>query len=313
MKLKELLYEWLYQNHQYNIKKRTLLRYEVVIKNNIIPYYGDIDINEVSAREVQRWFNEMKERVSPFTHKPLSPSSINTALFAIRLSFQYAVDFDILENNPTTKVKCIPINRNERKPLRVFTREEQMKLERYIDKLNDDEYFVYILTLYTGLRLGEVMALTYKDINLKTGIISINKTKYKTKDKDGKWIYVIDTPKTVNSTREIPVPIFIHEKLKEMKRRKISNYVVCRNDGSELTDKVVVWRLGHIEKKLHMRNLCFHSLRHTFATRALENNMDIKTLSEILGHSNIVTTLNIYTHSLTKHKKQQMRRMKRII
>ena len=177
MKLKELIEEWLFQNHKDEIKPRTFMRYECSYRTNILPYYGNIDIEEITARDIQRWINELKNKISPKTGRLLSPSSINTVLLILKLSYNYAVDFEITKHNPTLKVKGVSRIRNS--ALRVFTREEQIRIERYIDRLNDDEYFVYILTLYTGVRLGEVTALTWKDINLKTGIMSINKSKYK--------------------------------------------------------------------------------------------------------------------------------------
>ena len=311
MTLKQLIDEWLYENHALEIKRRTLLRYEGITRIYIYPYYGDIDIRDITPRDLQHWVNVMRETISKSTNRPLSPSSINTCIGLFKQSFAYAEDYDILPLNPTRKLKRIPEKKEDK--LRVFTREEQIRLENYIDKLGDQEYFVYILVLYTGLRLGEVTALTWNDINLRTGIMTINKTKYKIVGKDGLWYYVTDTPKTEKSVREIPLPSFLRETLKEMKRNKRSKYVVSRNDGSELTDKVIVWRLARVLRKLHIRKLCFHSLRHTFATRALENKMDIKTLSEILGHSDITTTLNIYTHSLIQHKKQAMRKIKRLV
>ena len=311
MTLKALIDEWLYENHMMEIKKRTLLRYESILRNYLYPYYGDIEIMDITPRDVQHWVNVLRDTKSVGTGKRLSPSSINNFIGILRQAFAYAEDYEILSNNPTRKVKRIPEKKDDK--LRAFTREEQIKLEKYIDRLKDEEYFVYILVLYTGLRLGEVMALTWKDINLNTGIMTINKTKYKTRDDDGHWYYVTDIPKTEKSVREIPLPLFLKEKLKEMKKEHISNHVVCRNDGSELTDKVVVWRLTHILKKIRVRKLSFHCLRHTFATRALESKMDIKTLSEILGHSDVTTTLNIYTHSLMNHKKQAMRKFKRLI
>lgn len=311
MQLLQLINEWLYVNHKDDIKPRTLLRYEGCVKEHISPYFNNVEADTLSARDIQSWLNQLKNKKSDKTGRLLSPSSINLSLLVLKLSYAYALDFEILDHDPTRKVKIIPSKNKD--PLKVFTREEQVKLERYIDSLNNDEYFVYILCLYTGIRLGEAMALTYKDINLKTGVMSINKSRYKTKDDKGQWHYVTDTPKTQNSNREVPLPSFIKDRLKQMKKTAHSKYVVSKNNGDVLTDKIVVYRLSHMEKKLKIRHLCFHCLRHTFATRALENKMDIKTLSEILGHKSVVTTLDIYAHSLINHKKIQMRKIKRII
>ena len=311
MTLKQLVDEWLYEYHRPEIKKRTLLRYESILRTYVYPYWGETKLEDITPRDIQRWVTYLRDTTSEATHKPLSPSSLNSCIGVMRQSFAYAVNYEILEYNPTHKIKRIPEKKDDK--LRVLTRDEQIKFENYIDKTNNPEYFVYILVLYTGLRLGEVTALTYQDINLRTGIMTINKTRYKTTDENGHWYYVTDTPKTDKSIREIPLPSFLIEIFREMKRNRKSKYVISRVDGRELTDKVIVWRLRRILKAAHIRQVCFHSLRHTFATRALENKMDIKTLSEILGHSDVTTTLNIYTHSLINHKKQAMRKIKRLV
>ena len=311
MNLKELLNEWLYENHKDNLKPRTLLRYEVSMNTNIIPYFGELRIEDIDARKVQQIVNEIKSRPSKYTGRVLSNSSINNCILILKLAFAYALDFELIQKDPTSKIKQVKLIRSE--SIKAFSLDEQIKFERYIDKQNNDEYFVYILTLYTGLRLGEVTALTWKDINLKTGTININKSKYKIRNKEGIWVYEISSPKSKASIRQIPIPSFLKDKLIDLKKRSKSKYVVARVTGEELTDKVITWRLSLILRKLKIKNLSFHSLRHSFATRALENKMDIKTLSEILGHSDITTTLNIYTHSLINHKKKEMRKIKRVI
>lgn len=311
MLMKDLLYEWLYEIHKNEIKERTFLRYESIIKFHILPIWGDKDIESITPRELQRDVNLLRNKISGRTNKPLSPSSINTIITTIKLAYGYANDFEITKHNPTLRLKRI--SNNEKIKANAFTREEQIKIENYIEKLNNDEYFGIILVLYTGLRIGELLALTWKDINLKTGLITINKTMYRGKVCDGIWEYRITKPKTKASNRIIPMPSFIKEKLSELKKNRKSKYIVCRNDGSELNEKIFRYRYNMILKRIKVRRLNFHCLRHTFATRALENKMDIKTLSEILGHSNVSTTLNIYVHSLMDFKKQQMRKIKRLI
>ena len=311
MKIKELLFEWLYENHQSEIKERTILRYETLIINHINPLLGEYDIDTLKPRELQKAINELKSKVSVRTNRPLSSSSINTVIAILKLAYGYANDFEITSNNPTLRIKRM--QRSEPLKANAFTREEQIKIENYIEKLNNDEYFGIILVLYTGLRIGELLALTWKDINLRNGLITIDKTMYKTRLSNGQWVYKISTPKSKSSIRVIPFPSFLKEKLSQLKRNRKSQYIVCKNDGSVLNQRLLVHRYETVLKRAKVKRLNFHCLRHTFATRALENRMDIKTLSEILGHANVATTLNIYAHSLLDHKKQQMRKIKRLI
>ena len=169
------------------------------------------------------------------------------------------------------------------------------------------------MVLYTGIRLGELLALTWKDVNLREGIMSINKTCYNILDESGKWFYKIGIPKTNNSIRQIPLPVFIVDKMRILKKRKKSIYVICKDDGNSFNFSTFVYKYKTLLEINKIRYLNFHCLRHTFATRAIENSVDIKTLSEILGHSQISTTLDIYVHSLMDHKKDEIKKIKRLI
>lgn len=308
MNFLDLSYEWLEDNHKYSIKERSYLRYECLLRCNALPLIGEIDINELTPRVMQHYLNLIRENKSARTGKCLSASSYNSLLIVLNMIFEYAVDFELLENNPMKKIKRI---KQEKTQSTAFTKEEQIKIENYIDKQENDEYFPIILCFYTGLRIGELVALTYKDINLKTGVLTINKTKYKTKE-NGKWIYKTSTPKTKTSIREIPLPFFLVEELRRLKKKNLSKYICVRNDGTPMDDKFLRNRFSSLEKAIKIRKLNFHCIRHTFATRALENRIDIKTLSEILGHANASTTLDIYAHTLSEHKKAMMRNMKRL-
>ena len=311
MTLNELINEWLYENHKIEVKERTYLRYEGVYLLHISPSIGQLDINEITPRIVQRFLNSLHEKVSDRTHKKLTSATINIVISVLKLAYNYGIDYEITTNNPTTKIKRA--KQDTPTKAQAFTRTEQIKIENYIEKSQDYEYLGIIVVLYTGLRLGEILALTWNDVNIKTGCINVSKTQYKMRKGDGTWVDTISTPKTRNSIREIPLPSFLRLLLQESKKNKKSNKVVCKNDGSRLDEKVFIKKYHTMLKQIKVRDLNFHCLRHTFATRALENRMDIKTLSEILGHANASTTLNIYVHSLQDHKKNQMRKIKRLI
>ena len=312
MKLSELINEWLYQNHFDKIKERSLIKYESAIRNNIIPYFGNAEIENLSPREVQNWINFLKTKKSAKTNNVLSPSSINTVAAIMKMAFNYAVDYEIIDRNPALRLKIqAPVYYGN--VIKAFTKEEQIKLEKYIEKSKRNDYSCIILVLYTGIRLGELLALTWEDVDFENGTLKITKTAYSIKTEDGTWKYKITKPKTRSSVRDIPLSSFIVDKLKQMRRNRKSEKILCSEDGQDLSYIAVVRRFSRLLVRLKIRPLTFHSLRHTFATRALENNMDVKTLSEILGHSNVSTTLNIYVHSLMEHKRNQIKKIKRLI
>lgn len=311
MNIMELNYEWLEIIHKKDIKDRTYLRYKGIIDQYINPKIGAYQISEITARELNLFISEIRNTKSrKYKTNNLSSSSINTIISVLKLVFNYAFDYELIDSNPMAKIKRLPCSTTK---AIAFTKEEQIKLERFIEKENNNELFGIIFSLYTGVRIGELLALTWKDINLKTGIVSISKTFYRTKE-NGEWILKTSSPKSKSSNRLIPVPLFLKEILIFKKKNKKSLYIFVRNDGiTQIDDKFLRNKLSSIEKKTHISKLNFHCLRHTFATRAIENKMDIKTLSEILGHSSCSITLNVYAHSLIDHKKQVMRKFKRLI
>ena len=305
-----LLDEWLKENHTFYIKENTLLRYRCSIENHIKPYFADYKIEEINPRVIQKFLYQLKETISTRTKRPLSNSSINNVIAILKLFFSYCVDYEIIEKSPMTKIKNFHVERY--KENKVFSKINQKRFENYISESHDVAYFIYIFALYTGLRIGELLPLTWKDIDLRIGEVRVTKNISTIKVDNDHWIEKIGTPKTKNSIRSIPLPRFLIVHLKCLKKLNLSKYLFVNNEGNHLSRRKVVANYTHILKILRIQYISFHALRHTFATRALENHMDIKTISEVLGHANAAMTLNIYSHSLPDQKRLQMRKMKRI-
>lgn len=306
MKLSELLWEWLYGFHKDNIKIQTFVRYECAINNYFLPHpISNLNIKKITARDIQAFINEKKRKRSRMTKGALSIGSVNIIITVLKSTFGYALEFGLIKENPCDKIRRISSIR-QRKEVLAFTDQEQIKIEKYINSLNNPEYFGIILCLYTGLRIDELLALEWSDIDWETGIMTINKTLYTTKNEKGEWYTEINMPKTKSSVREIPLPGFVLMELRKLKLKSKSNYVVSQNNGKPMQSKLLRWRFSELTKKIGVRRLNFHALRHTFATRALESGMDVKTLAEIMGHANATITLNTYAHSMTEHKKKMM-------
>ena len=310
MTLNKLCYEWLETYQKDHIKVQTYVRYRCIINNYIKDFIGNKEIKRFDRRSVQEYMTWLKNYQSPRTGKKLSSSTVNMCLTVLKMVFGYAVDVEILKSDPTLKVRGATNNKTSK--VKCFTVEEQAKIEEYIEGLEGDEQKGIILDLYTGLRIGELMALTWNDIDFDSGILNINKTVYTSLDENGNWRTITDSPKTRTSNREIPLSDDMLLMLMEMKERSNSEFILSHEDGEPISQRLYRWRFNKMLDDLGIRHLNFHALRHTFATRAIESGMDVKTLSEILGHSNAAVTLNVYTHSMTAHKRQMMNGLTRV-
>ena len=193
-----------------------------------------------------------------------------------------------------------------------FTKQEQRAIEQEIFRRNTPKLYGIIISLYTGIRIGELLALTWSDIDMLRGVMTVNKTCYEGRDKTGKYVRITESPKTNNSIREVPIPKQLLMLMKAWKKKSHSEYVVSNGEkGVSLRGYQRIFE--RILNRIKIAHKGFHALRHTFATRALECGMDVKTLSEILGHKNTNITLNRYVHSLTEHKREMMNRVGRLI
>lgn len=310
MTTKELLFEWLDNYEKERIKARTYSRYQGLIELHIVPTLGDFDIKAISRRQLQEFLWQKKKDGNIRTGETLSATSTNLMLTILNMAFEYAVDMELIEDNPCIRLKRAP---DDRKKVEAFTRDEQRKLEAVIRNEDDRRLFGIILCLYSGLRIGELLGLEWSDVDLENGIITINKTIYREKDESGEWQLCVDTPKTTSSERIIPLPSYIVEQLREHKATAKSQYVVENKKGERMSIRSYQYMFERLTEKAEVRKLNFHALRHTFATRAIECGMDIKTLSEIMGHKNASITLNRYAHSMMDTKIQMMNKLQQII
>jgi integrase len=239
------------------------------------------------------------------TGKGLSANFVNTVISVLQNSLKTAHLIGVAPEYVAHKIKRPKL---AQKQVDCFTIGEQKKIEQYILHSSKDKLFGVVLCLYTGLRIGELLALEWKDIDFGKGLMFISKTCHDGQNRKR----IIDSPKTVNSRRVIPLPKQILPYLKNLKKRSNCEYIIADRE------KPVFVRSYQRTFELLLKKLCiahkgFHSLRHTFATRALECGMDVKTLSELLGHKNATVTLNRYAHSLLEHKTDMMNRLGKLL
>lgn len=304
--------EWLdcwYKNYvAEKVKIKTRCDYESSIRCHIKPHLGKIKLTELKGMHVQQFYNQLAKNGKVREKGGLSAKTIRNIHIGLHRAMEQAVYNDLIIKNP---LKGLSLPKQINKPIEILSQEEQKQL---VGKCFDHPWGRAIfLTLYTGMRLGEVLGLTWKDVDFEQNCISINKQVGRIQNFDpnieSKTLLCLrNETKTSSSNRVISVAPKIMEKLNEHKiaqekhRKKWKsaynnlNMVFCREDGNLVDPKTFQTFYLNTLKKAGIGHKRFHALRHTFATRAMEVNSHIKAVSRILGHASIQITLDTYSH-----------------
>ena len=309
MKLEDLLNLWLDKYAKLSIKPRSYNKYEAFITLHINPILGDIPITEITSNMLQDFILQKLENGNLKTNKPLSVNTVFGIVSVLKQAFKLALTLDLIPKDPTVAIK---LPQPQEKEIQALTRDEQKRIEEYCLKQTKNNYIGIIICLYTGIRLGELLALTWDDIDFEKKFLYIKKTAYKIKI-NGKNQMVIDKPKTKKSNRIIPLPDKLLTLLQLSKNKSNSDYILSTKTNNMVDIRSYQRTFESILNKCGIKHYNFHCLRHTFATRALELGMDIKTLSEILGHTNVAITLNRYAHSLLEYKILEMNKISSLL
>lgn len=308
MKYKDWLNEWLNHYVKTSSKQRTYERYCQTANVHIIPTLGDYELTELHPIVLQRFVSDLLVNGNKRTGKGLSPNFVKSMISVLQNSLKTAHILGLIPEYTADKIKRPKI---VEKQVECFSVAEQKKIEQYVLESKKSKLKGIVLCLYTGLRIGELLALTWEDIDFRKGRLSVTKTCHDG-NVNGKHCIIVDTPKTETSRRYIPLSKPLLAVLKDLRKESKSDYVVSDKDNPvfvrsyQRTFELLLKRLGIPHKG-------FHALRHTFATRAIECGMDVKSLSEILGHKNATITLNRYAHSLWEHKSEMMNKLGKLL
>ena len=313
MTLSEWLQKWFNLYSKPNIKQSTAVSYECYIRKHISPLIGDIQMKDINLDTMQNFFNKKSSE--------LSPKSISNIRMMLHKAFKIAVINDLISKNYIEYVTLPKVIQPE---MRVLTRSEQSKLLISIRSTDEPYAFGIFLCLTTGLRIGELCALTWSDIDFINSQLKVRHTLQRLmrlddySDGDFKHttkIYV-GTPKSTASIRNIPLDTTIMNEIlnhKENMERLYGNaitspteYLITRRLGYPTEPKTLQDYFKYLIEISGIEKANFHALRHTFATRALEAGIDFKTLSVLLGHSDINVTMNRYAHVLENTKREAM-------
>jgi integrase len=293
-----LFESWLDSEVLKTIKPSTYESYYHCITKYIIPFYVSRDYYQLTENTVSEFVKFM------YDDNSISQSYKRKILAVYKTALR-----ELLKNTPDSIkiLNCIKFPKSEQNEVQVFTMKEQCLIEKAVLSCPDKRTLGILLCFYSGIRLGELCALKWCDFDFENETMFINRTVTRTKnfsDDDNKTLLLIGTPKSRTSSRKIPLPSFLITIFKEYYLLSGKDNCYFMTSSETPMDPRAFQKLY---KKILIKNSVpdrkFHAIRHTFATRALELNVDIKTISDILGHSNVSITMNIYAHSLMEQKK----------
>ncbi len=298
----------------------TYKRYCRMLETRLLPYFGHFYINKIKPTDIMQFYDLLsrdtqlvrkKDNNGSKTLKPLSGKTILEHHRLLRAMLHKAVYWQMIVSNPAERVQPP----KAKKPKRRYYDDEQTKyLLGHLTELGTEQIkykVAIILTIFTGVRLGELMGLEWEDIDFKTGIISINRSSQYLGDK-GVFTKV---PKTESSIRDVAVPDFVISLLKEYsswyeKQKSIynelwtdSNRLFVQADGKPMQlSTISKWFVKYVGQ-IGLPVINFHGLRHTNATLLIAQNIDVAVVAARLGHAQITTTYNFYVHPIISHNK----------
>lgn len=297
--IREVANLWKKDKQQY-VKQSTISAYVLILENHILPAFGDKC--QLSEEEVQDFALQK-------LNNGLSQKTVKDILIVLKMIQKFGVKYGLFEYQDWN-VKFPTEQRKQE--LEVLSVSHQKKVMQYVtDNFTFRNLGIYIC-LSTGMRIGEVCALKWSDIDLGTETIHVNRTIERIYIIDGEKRHtelVMGTPKTKNSIREIPISKELMKLIRPLKKLMNDDYFVLTNEAKPTEPRTYRNYYKQLLKQLGIPDLKFHGLRHSFATRCIESQCDYKTVSVILGHANISTTLNLYVHPNMEQKKKCINKM----
>ena len=282
------------------VKTSTYFNYMVLLEKHIMPFLKSS--NSINKENVQNWVLEkLKDGLSLKTTKCL--------LIVLNNIVKFCADKGIIQYEKF----CVKFPQNiSQNQTEILTKQQHKHILQHIKNNFSFKNLGIYICLSCGLRIGEVCALTWNDVNLEKQVIAVNKTLqrvYSPTNNKFKTEILIDSPKTINAYREIPLNRELVNIIKNCIKLVNNENFIISNNLKPIEPRSYRNYYKKFMKNLEMPTIKFHCLRHSFATRCIESKCDYKTLSSLLGHANISTTLNLYTHPNLEQKKVCINKM----
>jgi Site-specific recombinase XerD len=303
MLYKDWLERWLKDKQEF-VKEATYANYSTAVVNHIIPTLGNYTLNELTEKRLQDtamlWLDEGRKD----NQGGLSEKTVKDLIIIIKLTLKAAAKVKLI---PQRNFEILFPKSETTEKLQVFSKDDQQKLTQMVYLNLTPKTSGVLFCLHTGVRIGELCAIQWKDIDLDRRVVHIDKTiqRIYTKGFDGssQSKLLITSPKTKASVREIPLSSAIYPVLKKINPMNGEYYLLT---GTEKFTEPRTFRgyYDRLLRRMDIEHINFHGLRHTFATRLIEGGADYKTVSELLGHASVNMTLNLYVHPQIEQKRK---------
>lgn len=298
--VENILQLWL-ENHRDNIKFSSYLRYQKLIEQHLVPSLGNLPLRKLTAKKLSGFLKQKKQTGRLDNKGGLSDKTISDMLVIIKSAVKSALaDYSIPNAASILEVKAPAAKQRQ---IETFSDFELQILTQYLLENLTPSNGAILLSLNTGLRLGEVCALRWTDIDFTAQTLSVRQSVQRV-TQNGKSHLLMQSPKSETSKRVIPLTAEIILMLKSLKNDSVKEYVF--GGSKPLEPRTMQYRFVSLLKKCGIGQRNFHVLRHTFASRCVAAGADVKSLSEILGHTNVRITMQLYVHPTLAQKRIYM-------
>ena len=297
------------------VKESTFIRYKNIVFNHLKPTIGKLAISKINTGYLKSYIGNLLSNGRLDNNGGLSPKTVSDITMIVKESLKYIISCgETIDCN----YESLKIKSSSQREMTVLSKDEEHKLVSALTENKSLTKIGILLSLYTGIRIGELCALQWEDISFDENLIVVRKTMQRLQkdsiqsENEAKTYILISKPKSKCSNRQIPIPSFLSVILKEYKGEK-NQFILTNSSYSFIEPRTLQNQFKRILRQINLRDVNYHSLRHTFATRCVEAGFDIKSLSEILGHSSVKITLDKYVHSSMQQKRLNMEKLQQTI
>lgn len=313
---------WLEKYARPSVKLSTYCSYELYVRAHIKPQIGGLYLNTLTAEQLQNFFNDRAAKGNQKGTGGLAPKTLTNLRNMMHLAFDQAVKNKLLREN---LVESVRLPRVEKYEMRVLDREEQRRLILAARMAPEPAAFGVIFDLFTGLRIGELCGLRWENVDMANRVVKVREIRNRLPNHDdtvrvSTSVHTVQTTKTDNSRRSVYIMDSLYQDLKAYReiQRSIQaqdplynreGYVFCQENGQPYEPRTYQDLFKRCVRRAGIADANFRSLRHTFATRCMEQGMDVVTLARLLGHASPSITLDKYGHALSDHQRASVEKL----